>query len=423
MRRSEREARPIAYRDGMGWTPILDGELAQRARQAVLAITREYDTDPDPSPSDSAMFWAYAAGALDDEASNERYAASVEQLGTSLTSGGAQRIALYGGLSGATWVLAHITDDDDGEHAPLDEAIFDALRRDMPWTGDYDLIAGLSGIAVMYLERLRAGSARATAALAHVVFELDQLAVRDGDAITWFTPVALLPRWQAETAPEGYFNFGVAHGVPGTIAVLARIATADGVEATTRDRARSLAVGALRWVERRLLPPNPRGRIPSWIPKGHTTAAPGRSAWCYGEPGAAVACWTAARRLGVSEEPWRTLALDSANREPELCGILDAGLCHGALGLAHLYNRAFQASGDPAFRDAARAWIERGLEMRIPNGGIGGFIEQWSEGAGKPLTQRTTSSFLTGAGGIGLALLASLGTEEPGWDRLLACDF
>ena len=42
----------------------------------------------------------------------------------------------------------------------------------------------------------------------------------------------------------------------------------------------------------------------------------------------------------------------------------DAGLCHGAAGLAHLYNRMFQASRDERFAAAARCWFQRTLELR-----------------------------------------------------------
>ncbi|SRR6266536_3468501 len=60
-------------------------------------------------------------------------------------------------------------------------------------------------------------------------------------------------------------------------------------------------------------------------------------------------------------------------REPEIAGVKDAGLCHGAAGLGHIFNRLFQATGEEVFREAARYWFERTLEMKRTGQGIAGF--------------------------------------------------
>ena len=78
----------------------------------------------------------------------------------------------------------------------------------------------------------------------------------------------------------------------------------------------------------------------------------------------------------------------------------DANLCHGAVGLAHLYNRFYQASGEPVLRDAARAWFARTLAM----------------------PRAAQIDLLDGAIGVGLALYAAISTTEPGWDRILLCE-
>jgi len=56
--------------------------------------------------------------------------------------------------------------------------------------------------------------------------------------------------------------------------------------------------------------------------------------------------------------------------------------------------------------------------MRRPVGGIAGF-EAWLPGPGMQLGWRTDPGFMTGAAGVGLALLAGLTFIEPEWDRLL----
>src|SRR5438093_719443 len=76
------------------------------------------------------------------------------------------------------------------------------------------------------------------------------------------------------------------------------------------------------------------------------TPAPTRVAWCYGDLGIAVALFLAARC--VNESSWQNealaLARNVAGRPPEQSGVKDCGLCHGAAGVGHLFNRLFQAT-------------------------------------------------------------------------------
>ena len=93
----------------------------------------------------------------------------------------------------------------------------------------------------------------------------------------------------------------------------------------------------------------------------------------------------------------------------------DAALCHGAAGLGHLYNRVFQATGRPELAAAARGWFDCALSMRRDGVGVGGFMSWWDDGTG----WRATPGYISGAAGIGLALLAASSSEPPDWDRAL----
>jgi hypothetical protein len=107
-----------------------------------------------------------------------------------------------------------------------------------------------------------------------------------------------------------------------------------------------------------------------------------------------------------------------ARRDPSESGVVDAGLCHGAAGLGHLFHRLYRATGDTQLRDAARFWFGRTLAMRQPQAGIGGFTAYWTvEREWRPCAQ-----FLTGSSGVGLALLAATTSVEPTWDRVLLLD-
>jgi len=294
----------------------------------------------------------------------------------------------------------------------IDQALLTVLGR-QSWVGDYDLISGLVGFGVYALERFTRPSA--VRCLEAIVDRLDESAEGNGSEITWFTPPEMVPSLNRERSPLGNYNLGVAHGVPGVIALLA-----DACRLGIREeRARLLLEGAVRWVVSQQLAEQRGSCYPSWVGPG-IELQPSRLAWCYGDPGIAATLLYAARAVGVEE--WESTALSiaahAARAEPEDSGVRDAGLCHGAIGLAHLYNRIHQAGGGELFADAARLWYRRGLEMRKPDGGIAGF-EAWRPGLGTEPDWEADPGFLTGAGGVGLALLAAVTPVEPEWDRLL----
>src|SRR5205814_7193584 len=97
---------------------------------------------------------------------------------------------------------------------------------------------------------------------------------------------------------------------------------------------------------------------------------------------------------------------------------MDAGLCHGAAGLGHLFNRMYQATKDATLARAARFWFERTLAMRRPGRGIGGFSTLSGKADGTRYWENDPG-LLTGSAGIALALLAATTSIEPAWDRML----
>lgn len=410
--------------DAMGWEPILEGRLADEARAAVRDIAEHILVAPGAldQPDEPTLFWAYAAGVFDDEESCARYDQATCALIASIERGHRRHLQLHGGLAGAAWTLAHIAQpdsDSDALLAAVDRTLLAALSAER-WERDYDLIGGLTGHGVYFLERLSSGAngREATEGLALIVGHLEALAEQADVGVTWHTAPKLLPPWQRELWPEGYYNLGVAHGVPGVIALLGRIAALPDPPAGA-DR---LCAEAARWTRAQRRSSALGGYFPNSVSRGDTARDQPRTAWCYGDPGVAAALWSSAVRTGAPADEWRALAAECAARPDDRCNVIDPSLCHGALGLAHLFNRFYQASRDPRFRAASCAWFERGLAMRRPGEGIAGFLARaWDPDTGASSWAPATG-LLEGAAGIGLALLAGLSSEEPGWDRRLLCD-
>jgi hypothetical protein len=397
------------------WRPLLEGELAGRAREAVDSIATLLGTVLAPKSAndaaDRALLFGYLAmtGDAGDHAerSGQLLDDAFEALATTPTGP-----ALYGGFSGVAWVAEHLSrqfDEAEDDEEEIDEILEEAVAA--PWQGAYDLISGLVGFGVLAVARLPRSSA--IRCLEAIVDRLTETAEPIGEGLTWFTSPDHLPMVRRERFPHGYYDLGVAHGVPGVIGLLA-----DAYGAGIRpDRARRLIDGAVRWVLSQRLRISGESCYPTMVAPG-IEARSSRLAWCYGDAGVAATLLRAARAVGVEE--WERAAIEIAANtamvDLERSGVRDAGLCHGAFGLAHIYNRLFQAGSGAVFADAARRWYGVGLDMRAPGRGIAGF-EEWRPDS--DVSSRSGAEFLTGATGIALALLAGITSVEPMWDRLL----
>ena len=324
---------------------------------------------------------------------------------------GSPALGLFGGAARIGWTLAHLASEDvaNDKCARLDHMLERALDS---WIGEYDLCSGLVGFGVYALERGDAGRLLAVRVLDH----LESTATAHADGIAWHTSPDLLPPSHIERAPDGYWNLGLANGIPGVVALLSRY-IAEGIEVA---RAKVLLDGAVRYLITVEPPPaSPEvGRYPTWHPNHKPPST--RLAWCYGDLGVAVALLGAASRAKLPI--WReglALARTCAARTLQQAHIHDAGICHGAAGVAHLFHRMARATGDEQLYLAARAWIVEVLRMRS-NVAIAGYPRVFESGG--ELRFEEDATLLTGCVGVALVLHAAISEEEPRWDRLLLVD-
>jgi hypothetical protein len=402
------------------WRPLIDGPAAARVRSVVAQLADALAEWPleEPSPAqvaaDRALFFAYLAEEMPrggyDEWAQHYLVRAVECTAQPMAP------CLYRGSSGIAWVLQHLVHsteaDEDFFNARIDRGL-QSMLGSSPWQGHYDLFAGLVGYAVYALERLP--NPIAADCLSRIVEQLIGLSVSTPDGITWQTKPELLSVQTRAAFPDGFYDLGVAHGVPGVIAVLAAIRAAGFESAPLR----VLYERAVSWVLAQQLGPDAEAALPYWV-RQDVAPVPARSAWCYGDPGAATALYAAARAVGDHTLELHALAnaRRSARRPIDCCEVVDAAICHGASGLAHLYNRLWQASGEEIFASAARRWLRETLQWQRSGAGIAGF-QSWFQERDQPAIWIDDSSLLSGACGVGLALLATISTTEPAWDRVL----
>lgn len=325
--------------------------------------------------------------------------------------------SLFNGFVGVAWVTEFLSGHPptaaiaNDRCRPIDDALRVHLDKS-PWKGPYDLCKGLVGIGIYALERLPRPSARQL--LGMVVARLESAARPRHPGLAWWSD----PHWvhkRNRRTPHLSWNLGLAHGVPGVIGLLGRVAGAD-VSLATRRRARTLLEASVAWLFAQELPPDAEGSFASAVGRS-IPREPARLAWCYGDLGVAAALLVAGRAAG--EPSWETAAvrisLRAATRPEGASGVVNAGLCHGAAGVAHIFHRLFLATREERLARAARLWFHRTLTMRDARG-FGGFRAYSIESKEKP-GWRADPTFLMGAAGVALALLAATSDVEPAWDR------
>jgi hypothetical protein len=394
------------------WRPILSGTAAQQALQAVDAIAESITSitavpgKRDPSlgrgQAGLALLYAWLARTRRmpqaDVLARQCLDQAIEAVSTQ-----PMNASLYGGFTGVAWA------------AELTGRLLGLLSRADRWSAPYDLIVGLTGLGVYALQRYPRPVA--IECLRRVVERLHDCARHDEHGLYWWTPPAeILDQESRKQYPSGRADLGVAHGVAGSVALLGGICGA-GVEQAT---ARPLLEGAVSWLLAQSLPTEAGPTFPVWVAPA-IQPWPARCAWCYGDPGIAAALLLAAR--GVGDAGWEqtavALACRAAERPASDTGVVDANFCHGAAGLAHLYNRMYQATGEPALGRAALYWLERtlGFYRRARDAGGTWVQGNWDPGQRERWTWNGIE-LVEGAAGVALVLLAGATSVEPTWDRM-----
>ncbi|MEA2126112.1 MAG: lantibiotic biosynthesis protein [Solirubrobacteraceae bacterium] len=327
---------------------------------------------------------------------------------------------LFSGLSGVAFAAASLSRGGtryqrllgalDGGLAPRAAARGIALqrRRKPGGVGEFDAISGATGTAAYLLVR------DPHAALPQVLRGLVALA-EPGDGLPrWFTPRELLgDESVARLYPHGNLNCGLAHGIPGPLAVLA-LALLEGHEGPGHVAAvKRLAA----WVAEQRIEDGWGVTWPSAVPVGVPASSaplPTRNAWCYGSPGVARALWLAGNALDDGE--LRDLAVEAmlaVSRRPVSERRIDSPtFCHGVAGLLQIVLRFANDTGLPEFSSTAAELVDQLLEAYEPDRPLGyASLEPGSNSVDR-------AGLLDGAPGVAMALLAAATDVEPTWDRL-----
>jgi lantibiotic biosynthesis protein len=327
---------------------------------------------------------------------------------------------LFGGLSGFAFAIAALSRDGD-RYRRLLSAVDDELQPSVAsmivelrqhsagiGVGTFDIVSGLAGIAAYLLRHDRHGQ------LPQVLAALVWLLESTGGPPRWATPPEWLEAGMRIQYPAGNLNCGLAHGIPGPLAVLA-LAMRSGHHVTGQaDVMRRTA----EWLIDQRFDAEWGPSWPTAAPMTGSTdpvaRANTRDAWCYGSPGVARALWLVGEAL--EEDSMRAAALDGivavlrrpiANR-----GIDSPTFCHGVAGLLQIVLRFVHDTGRADLVEGAYRLVDQLIAAYRPDRPLG--YASLEPGA----VQVDRPGLLDGPPGVAMTLLAAASDVEPAWDRM-----
>ncbi|MFG2718937.1 lanthionine synthetase C family protein [Streptomyces sp. NPDC048416] len=263
----------------------------------------------------------------------------------------------------------------------------------------YDVVAGVTGLTRLLLAVDPQGPALRECLETLVDLTQPAAPTAHGALPGWWAPDGPGPQGPNPAFPHGHLNLGLAHGIPGPLALLA-LAHEQGVRVPGHDAAiERVAHWLTGWAYE-----NAYGtywpmsvRAEDELSGERPPHPPTRAAWCYGTPGVARALFLAGRALG--EERWQELAAGSLRaalaRPAHTWALEGTGLCHGTGGLLHIAARMAYDAGDG----------ELAVQLPLLAAQVADGLGEAAQGAG----------FLEGQAGAALALhtYAQGGPSDP----------
>ena len=438
-----------------GWQPALSEPWRTRAQQAAL-IVAERMRDPDTvhavaSQAEKLSSYPVAGAATSFCAGDAGLALFYEYLdrcfpgqGWGTTSQHYLQIAaasthqsvrwypgLFSGISGMALTLSLASRGGKRYQKTL-ARLHDGLCAQVlgqPWRRpveergvadrEYDVISGVAGV-LTYLVSIEQPDEQVQGAIEHALKYLTWLA-EPGQPVgreRWYIPSELLPtdRHRQEN-PQGHFNCGLAHGLPGPLAALALTWQAGYRYPGLRESIAYLA----GWIIDHQLKtpwgidwPNCVPLEQAADPQNWRHLSPARTAWCYGAPGVARSLWLAGQAL--NDEQIRQIAIEAietVQSRPEATRLLlSSHICHGVAGVLQIFLRFAHDCESTRIREQIPLLVQQLLHAFDPASALG-FCDM---DEGIPIDQ---TGWLTGAPGIAMVLLAASTSIAPAWDRAL----
>ncbi len=316
-----------------------------------------------------------------------------------------QSLTLSSGLAGIGWTLEHLEQngfihvDTNELLEELDELLFEKLTNDL-LDGNIDYLHGGLGYVFYFLKRYN--KTKNIFKNEFIIDRIAQLAIK-GDDLKWVN--------NFNAKEDGGIDMGLAHGMASVMVIMSKFFALD----PTNLKLKTLIADSFKFYANNKLPIECLSIYP-YQSNDIKQKRPSRLAWCYGDLGIASSLYLSSKSIANDQ-----MLCDSLNifrHASERRGlveniVMDAGICHGSAGIAHIFNRIYQETNDEKFKETANYWVEQTLKMSSFSDGIAG-LKTWKN---ERKVWVNSYDLLDGVAGIGLALISVASSVEPKWDE------
>ena len=209
---------------------------------------------------------------------------------------------------------------------------------------------------------------------------------------------------------NGKVNLGLAHGIPGILKFCIQCYNQN----ICIEEAKSLGQHIIHYLINHKNDSSAISTFPYTVETGKELTKESRLAWCYGDLSTGFILYQGG--IAFNDATTVNFALhileqSTERRSTEHTGVADARICHGAAGIAHIYNKMWHYTQNPVFEEGCDYWIQKTIDYIEHDKNNIKYEQQHP--AEEPDIEN--SGLLYGNIGIGLVLLSYL-TGDFSWD-------
>ncbi len=277
----------------------------------------------------------------------------------------------------------------------------------------FDFLHGIIGIGFYFLKHYKYCPEKSLPQLKKILIYLEETAIIEQDQIKWKAIDILKQRENGLFHAD--FNISLSHGISSIIIFLCRYIN---LNITGKERAENMLNMAVNYVLKQRIDTEKYGSyFPGSSIESSEIITKSRLAWCYGDPGIALALWHTSKIL-KREDLYRlsieVLLYSSKRRNLSEAFIYDAGICHGSAGISQIYFRMYEETQMIEFKETYKYWTNVTKKMAYHKDGLAGYKtlhdKEWIN----------NYSILDGVAGIGLSMLSPVNAD---WDEILLLNF
>lgn len=401
------------------WAPIItDSDRKTKAENIIIHIN-DYLNSNETHHEDLmyghvgiSIYFSYQYLATKNENFIETCTSLIEKS-IEISSNKSNPIFPFGnGIMGNLWGIGHLirrgiidaTIQDLVDESTISKSL--KYSKEAVLRGDYDYLLGGLGVILLLEDVLDEPDRKRVVEINKLFLDQVKIEPHTRDAF-WYQSPAL-------SRPDHSFdriNMGLAHGLPSIILLLCHLRNAD----INRKRNEELLLACTSWIKAKKMKHEIFGSFYPYSFDSQNNITPSGLRWCYGDLGVAISFYLVGKSMQKDSlvNFGLEVALSCASRSFNL-NLLESHLCHGSVGVAHIFSRFFNYTKNPIFKQAALYWYDQTFINFNPQLRSGfkvwkGTDNDWVEFDG----------LLEGSAGIGLALLSAISEVEPKWDRCL----